>query len=191
MSNTQQFRTNMGARHTYLSHYGIRTKRLEPMIAWYTTVFRAKIMHRNESLAFLTFDDEHHRFVIFEDEMTVTKPDSAAGIDHVGFGLLSIGDLVATYERLKDEGIMPFMPMNHRFTTSLYYYDPDGNEVELSVDNFPTKEECAAFVKSRAMTEIGKAPFGYPFNADDLVELYHQGATAKELSRIGIPTDRN
>ncbi|MEJ7846934.1 MAG: VOC family protein [Pyrinomonadaceae bacterium] len=191
MSNTQQFTSNFGARHTYLSHFGIRTKQLEPMIEWYKTVFRAKVMHRNESLAFMTFDEEHHRFVIFEDEMTVKKPDSAAGIDHIGFGLLSIGDLVATYERLKDEGITPFMPMNHRFTTSLYYYDPDGNEVEFSVDNFPTKEECAGFVKSQAMAEIGKPPFGFPFKADDLAELYHQGASAGELARIGIPTDKH
>ena len=144
---------------------------------------------RNESLAFMTFDEEHHRFVIFEDESTVKKADSAAGIDHVGFGLLSVGDLVATYERLKDEGITPFLPLNHRFTTSLYYCDPDGNEVELSIDNFPTKEECSAFVKSKAMAEIAKPPFGYPFNADDLAEMYHQAGSAGELAPIGVPTD--
>jgi catechol-2,3-dioxygenase len=88
------------------------------MIRWYTTVFRAKIQHENEFLAFMTFDEEHHRLVIFEDPATVAKPENAAGVDHVGYGLPSFSDLVLTYERLKAEGITPFLPMNHGFTTS-------------------------------------------------------------------------
>lgn len=136
----------------------------------------------------MTFDEEHHRLVIFEDAATVAKPENAAGIDHVGYGFASFGDLVATYERLKADGITPFLPLNHRFTTSLYYHDPDGNEVELSVDNFPTKQECDAFVRSERMAEIGRPPFGYVFDPDELVRLYHEGASAEELARIGLPT---
>ncbi len=171
----------------YISHYGIRAQRYKEMIRWYRTVFSAKIQHENEFLAFMTFDEEHHRFVIFEDDSTVDKPVNAAGVDHVGYGFASFGDLVATYERLKIEGITPFMPLNHRFTTSLYYHDPDGNEVELSVDNFPTKEECDAFVRSPQMAEIGRPPFGYPFDPDELARLYHEGVPQAELARIGIP----
>lgn len=126
--------------------------------------------------------------MIFEDAATVAKPENAAGIDHVGYGFASFGDLVATYERLKADGITPFLPLNHRFTTSLYYHDPDGNEVELSVDNFPTKQECDAFVRSERMAEIGRPPFGYVFDPDELVRLYHEGASAEELARIGLPT---
>lgn len=171
----------------YISHYGIRAQRFTEMIQWYKTVFRAKIQHENEFLAFMTFDEEHHRLVIFEDAATVAKPENAAGIDHVGYGFASIGDLVATHERLKAEGITPFMPLNHRFTTSLYYHDPDGNEVELSVDNFPTKVECDAFVRSEQMAEIGRPPFGYVFDPDELARLYHQGVPADMLARIGVP----
>jgi catechol-2,3-dioxygenase len=157
------------------------------MIMWYQTVFRAKIQHENEFLAFMTFDEEHHRLVIFEDDATVDKPATAAGVDHVGYGLASFGDLVATYERLKAEGITPFMPLNHRFTTSLYYHDPDGNDVELSVDNFPTKSECDAFVRSDLMAEIGRPPFGYVFDPDELAKQYHQGMPDEKLARIGMP----
>ena len=171
----------------YISHYGIRARRFKEMIQWYKTVFGAKIQHENEFLAFMTFDEEHHRLVVFEDAATVAKPENAAGIDHVGYGFASFGDLVANYERLKAEGITPFMPLNHRFTTSLYYHDPDGNDVELSVDNFPTKEECDAFVRSEQMTEIGRPPFGYTFDPDELARLYHQGVPEEELARIGFP----
>jgi catechol-2,3-dioxygenase len=179
--------TGATAKPAYISHYGIRARRYKEMLRWYKTVFRAKVQHENEFLAFMTFDEEHHRLVIFEDPATVARPENAAGVDHVGYGLAGFGDLVATYERLKAEGITPFMPLNHRFTTSLYYHDPDGNEVELSVDNFPTKEECEAFVRSEEMAEIGRPPFGYTFDPDALAKLYHQGAPPEELSRIGIP----
>lgn len=179
--------SDAAAKPAYISHYGIRAQRFKETIQWYKTVFRAQIQHENEFLAFMTFDEEHHRLVIFEDPATVDKPPTAAGIDHVGYGLASFGELVATYERLKAESIIPFMPLNHRFTTSLYYHDPDGNEVELSVDNFPTKEECASFVRSEQMEEIGRPPFGYTFDPDELAKLYHEGGSQQQLARIGIP----
>lgn len=178
---------NVPVKPAYISHYGIRAQRYKEMIQWYKTVFNAKIQHENEFLAFMTFDDEHHRLVIFEDADTVDKPATAAGVDHVGFGLASFGDLVLTYERLKAEGVIPFMPLNHKFTTSLYYRDPDGNEVELSVDNFTTKQECEAFITSEQMNDISRPPFGYTFDPDELAKLSHQGASDATLARIGLP----
>ncbi len=193
MSNSENLERDspgLAVRPAYISHYGIRARRYREMIRWYKTVFSARVQHENEFLAFMTFDDEHHRLVIFEDDATVDKPATAAGVDHVGYGLASFGDLVLTYERLKAEGITPFLPLNHRFTTSLYYRDPDGNEVELSVDNFPTKGECDAFVRSERMEEIGRPPFGYAFDPDELARLYHQGVPHEALARIGVPDGR-
>jgi catechol-2,3-dioxygenase len=172
---------------TYLSHYGIRAKQLKELIDWYSQVFEAKVQHQNEFLAFMTFDEEHHRLVIFEDPETVAKPPTASGVDHIGYGVASFGDLVGTYQRLKKQGITPFAQLNHRFTTSLYYHDPDGNEVEFSVDNFPTKAECSAFVTSEEMSEIGRPPFGYTFDPDELTTLFNGGAAREELARIGLP----
>jgi hypothetical protein len=34
------------------------------MLAWYQTVFEARVQYQNPALAFLTYDDEHHRFAI-------------------------------------------------------------------------------------------------------------------------------
>ena len=46
------------------------------------------------------------------------------------------------------------------------------------MDNFPTKEECAAFVMSDEMAEIGYPPFGYEFDPDELARLFRSGASA-------------
>jgi hypothetical protein len=113
-----------------------------------------------------------------------------AGIDHVGYALASFDDLVATYTRLKANGITPFLHLNHGFTTSLYYHDPDGNEVALNVDNFSSKAECNAFVESERMAEIGKPPYGYTFDPEELVSQFRAGAPRHELARLGIPEDR-
>ena len=43
---------------------------------------------------------------------------------------------MSSYARLKGLGIEPDACVNHGVTTSLYYADPDGNQVELQVDNF-------------------------------------------------------
>jgi len=42
-------------------HVVYRTRRFEPMVRWYQTVFGAKVQYQNPALAFLTYDDEHHR----------------------------------------------------------------------------------------------------------------------------------
>jgi catechol-2,3-dioxygenase len=178
------------AKSKYISHYGVRTRSLKEMIRWYQIVFNAKVQHENEFLAFMTFDEEHHRFVIWKDDATVDRPDNVAGVDHVCYGFANFGDLVETYERLKAEGVTPFLLLNHKFTTSFYYHDPDSNEVELSVDNFPTKDACNEFIRSKEMEEIGRPPFGYTFDPDELATLYHQGASKEELARIGIPDNQ-
>ena len=49
-------------RPTKFAHVLYRTRRFEQMLRWYETVFDAKVQYQNPALAFLTYDDEHHRF---------------------------------------------------------------------------------------------------------------------------------
>lgn len=41
-----------------------RTYRFDEMLAWYQLVFDASVQYQNPALAFLTYDDEHHRFAL-------------------------------------------------------------------------------------------------------------------------------
>jgi catechol-2,3-dioxygenase len=170
----------------YISHYALRAKKYPEVVAWYKEVFNARVQHENDFLAFMTFDEEHHRFVIFDAPDTVDKVPGAAGVEHVAFGVATHGDLVDTYERLKAAGIKPAATVNHRFTTSIYYHDPDGNEVEFSVDNFPTKSETSAFMFTEDMNAIGRPPFGHEFDPEELVSLYRGGAPFERLARVGV-----
>jgi len=57
------------------AHVVYRTRRFQEMLDWYQAVFDAKVQYRNPGLAFLTYDDEHHRFAFAN--MALFQPDSA------------------------------------------------------------------------------------------------------------------
>ena len=42
-------------------HVVYRTRQFDKMIAWYQAVFDCKVQYQDPVLAFLTYDDEHHR----------------------------------------------------------------------------------------------------------------------------------
>jgi catechol-2,3-dioxygenase len=168
-----------------LAHFGVRTRRFEALLRWYGDVLGARVLFQNDWAAFLTFDDEHHRLVIWTDEATRDRDPDSACIDHLCIALPDFEALAARYERLKRIGVLPSLTVNHRFTTSLYYRDPDGNELEFSVDNFATKEEGTAFVCSEAMAAILVPPFGDAFDPEELLTLVRAGASREQLVALG------
>ena len=50
------------AKPSKLAHVVYMTRRYEEMLSWYKTVFEARVQYENPAFAFLTYDDEHHRF---------------------------------------------------------------------------------------------------------------------------------
>ena len=106
------------------------------------------------------------------------KPGEAPGLHHVAFTFGSMGDLVDNYARLRDGGIRPFFCVNHGPTTSMYYRDPDGNRVELQIDNFATAEEGQAWMRSAA---FDRNPIGVEFDPDALVKKFRSGVPVAEL----------
>lgn len=170
-----------------IGHFGLRTTNVDRAIEWYGRAFGAEVRFRNEFAAFLSFDDEHHRMVIWDDGETSAKPETAAGVDHIGFMCANPADLADEYARLKAIGIEPTMSVNHHFTSSIYYRDPDNNEVEISCDNFTTKSEASTFMASPVMAEAMLPPFfGSEFDPDELVRRRNAGACNAELARIGL-----
>jgi catechol-2,3-dioxygenase len=164
------------------AHVVFRTGRFDEMQRWYETVLGAHVVHANPMLAFLTYDDEHHRIALLHAPGAPDRSPDAAGVEHLAYTYASLDDLVGTYERLKAAGIVPYWTINHGPTTSMYYRDPDGNQVELQVDNYPTVAELDAWFRSGA---FAKNPIGVEFDADELVRKVHAGMPHTELIRRG------
>ncbi|HVF31052.1 MAG TPA: VOC family protein [Pyrinomonadaceae bacterium] len=170
----------------YIAHYGLRTRQLPEMVEWYKKFLCAEVRHDMGFGSFMTFDDDHHRIVIFTTDDTEDKVANSAGVDHIGIGLPDFASLIENYERLKAHGIVPTLPVNHGFTTSLYYADPDGNEIELTVDNFQTKDECSAWMRTEKMVAAMNPPtFGDVFDPEELAQMFHSGASHREMAGIG------
>ena len=56
------------------AHCVLRTKQLPEMVRWYRTVLEAEIVHENPMLAFMTYDDEHHRIAILSMPHLIARP---------------------------------------------------------------------------------------------------------------------
>ena len=161
-----------------LAHIVRRTARFDEMLEWYTTVLGAEVVHADGVLAFLTYDDEHHRIAIAAIPGLPDQPAMAAGTDHIAFTHADLGDLLATYERLVAEGIEPYWCINHGLTTSMYYKDPDDNRIELQVDNFPSAEETIRWIRSGT---FARNPIGVVFDPKELLARYRAGEPLEQL----------
>ena len=158
-------------------HVVYRTRRFEQMIAWYESVFDARIQYQNPALAFLTYDDEHHRFAFAN--LAVLQPEGsdidrrgAIGVDHVAYTYPSLPDLLSNYSQLKEKGIRPYWCVHHGITVSMYYADPDGNQMEFQVDCFASNDDANAYMHG---PHFGANPIGVEYDPDEWLQRLNAG----------------
>lgn len=170
----------------HFAHVVYRTWRFEEMLEWYQLVFDARIQHRNPALAFLTYDDEHHRFAFAN--LSVLKPDdaesaerSAVGVDHVAYTYASLDDMLDNYEHLNERGVAPYWCVHHGVTVSMYYRDPDGNQMEFQVDCFESCDDAASYMSG---PEFSANPVGVEYDPDEWLAKRRAGVPTAELMRL-------
>jgi catechol 2,3-dioxygenase-like lactoylglutathione lyase family enzyme len=166
-----------------LAHVVYMTRRFDEMLDWYRLVFETTVQYKNPAFAFLTFDDEHHRFAfanmdVLTPEAPFSGPSQGVGVNHIGYTYAGLGDLLETYDRLKQSGIFPYWRVHHGVTLSMYYRDPDGNRMEFQVDCCANAAEAHEFMQSDAFSSN---PIGVAIDADLLLEKYRQGVPVSTL----------
>ena len=168
-----------------LAHAVIRTttENYHKMVQFYIRLLGAWPIHESDNLTFLRYDDEHHRIAIIQSPKNQPKPQNqvSAEVDHLAFTHATLTALAQTYRSLRfgPAPEYPIWSVNHGPTTSLYYRDPDGNKIELQVDNFDTSEEADAFMKSSL---FAKNPIGTDFDPEEWSAsiLQHLGPNNEE-----------
>jgi catechol 2,3-dioxygenase len=166
-----------------LHHVNLKTARLAEMIEWYGKTLGMEAYHVSAVGAWLSNDEANHRLALLSFPSLVDDPDRIVhtGMHHFSFEFASYDELLARYTRLKASGIVPHMCLDHGMTTSMYYLDPDGNSVELQVDNFGDWERSTQFI--RAAPEFAANPIGAFFDPDQLVAARAAGASAEDVHR--------
>jgi hypothetical protein len=64
------------------------------------------------------------------------------------------------------------------FTVSMFYADPDGNQMEFQVDSYGSVEEANAFMGG---PHFAANPIGVEYDPDDLLARLRAGAPASEF----------
>lgn len=63
---------------------------------------------------------------------------------------------------------------------SIYYEDPDGNQIETQVDSFEDPEEATKFMASE---EFAENPIGVDFDPEELIRMLQAGESEESLKK--------
>jgi catechol-2,3-dioxygenase len=175
-----------------LHHVTFKTNRINEMVAFYGMLTGHTAMFHGERFAAISFDSANHRIALLGlaewEEADAEQAANLVGLHHVGYEYETLDQLLHTYLRAKRHGIEPEWTVNHGPTLSFYYRDPDGNGIELQVDNCDHDLD--------RWMEIIDGPFqqnsmGINVNADKIVDARRRGVTPESIQYDSYRTDEN
>ena len=164
-------------------HTTLTTLHLDEMIDFYEKVAGLEPVYYSPGGAWLSNDDANHRIALLALPGLHVPEDKAhtIGLHHTAFEYAGFDQWIDNYARLRDDGIRPFLNLDHGMTMSSYYQDPEGNAVELQVDSFGSWSKGKEWMWASA--EFGDNPIGAHFDPDLVHDAYLHGASFEEIHR--------
>ncbi len=124
-----------------IAHVVLKVRDLERSRRFYTDILGMQVMKDVPEIGavFLSFNGrDHHEIALFQIGPQAESPKAnEVGLLHCAFRLRSEEELRAAYQELKEKGVPVTFTVNHGVTKSVYFRDPDGNELEVYCDNPP------------------------------------------------------
>jgi catechol 2,3-dioxygenase-like lactoylglutathione lyase family enzyme len=178
---TREGASTMPVTHPKFHHANLKTTRLQEMIDWYQTVVGVEVLFQNDMGAWLSNDAANHRIALtaFPNFSDDPEKDGHTGLHHTAFEFDDFDDMQAAYLRLKEAGIVPDFCLDHGMTFSYYYRDPDGNHVELQVDNFGDWSKSSAWM--REGPEFHADPIGKFVDPERVAEAHAAGESFAQI----------
>lgn len=127
-----------GMRVRQLGHVVLKVRDLKRSVPFYRDVLGLKeVGHMGETMVFFSIVDNHHDIALVQTGAEAPDaPEKAPGLAHVA---LKIGDSLEDLRRaqswLEGHGVEIRRIRDHIVSRSIYFADPDGNELEVFVDN--------------------------------------------------------
>jgi catechol 2,3-dioxygenase len=167
--------------HPKFHHFNLKTTRLQEMIDFYALLVGAEVNFQDAVGAWLSNDEANHRIALlaFPDFSDDPEKETHTGLHHSAFEYEGFEDLNASYLRLKEVGIEPDFCIDHGMTFSYYYADPDGNRVELQIDNFGDWEKSSEWM--RTSEEFAANPIGQFVDPDNVAADFADGIAFEEV----------
>jgi catechol 2,3-dioxygenase-like lactoylglutathione lyase family enzyme len=117
-----------------LTHVGVQVRDLDQMIAFYQKTLGLVLTDRGEyylggEIAFMSRNaNEHHQLVVASGRKD--DPETSP-INQISFRVDSLEDLITYYKNLLADQVPIQRTITHGNAWSIYFFDPDGNRVEL------------------------------------------------------------
>jgi catechol 2,3-dioxygenase len=167
-----------------VGHLVISVRNLAKSRDFYTRILGLDVMGEIPGAVFLSAGGrDHHEIALAEIGSQADKAKATeVGLIHFAFRLRNETDLLEAYSTLLEEGVEISYTVNHGVTKSVYFFDPDGHELEVYADN--SKAEVASF--ENPYFGFDKLPFALdkPGLMDSIVKMQDafaaQAATAAE-----------
>jgi catechol 2,3-dioxygenase len=123
-----------------VGHIVLNVSDLELSTAFYRDILGMEVTsYRPGQGAFMSFGTLHHDIAIFQAKEGATKGD--LGLSHLALRIPGgDGELRTAYDKLKASGLQIRSTTDHGMTHSVYFYDPDGNVLEVYTDVYDEPE---------------------------------------------------
>lgn len=165
-----------------LHHVTLKTTRLQDMIDWYKCVLGVTVNFQDPNNAWTSNDTANHRIAFLSVPELRDDPQQNfhTGMHHSAFEYDGYDDLMASYARMRDIGVVPAFSLHHGLTVSLYYRDPDGNHVELQADCFGDWAKSTEYM--RTSEDFRANPIGTFFDPEAVYQAHKDGETFEVLN---------
>lgn len=129
-----------------LAHLGIFVRDLKVMEDFYTSVFGLVVTDRgvgkvfkNELIFMSGVADQHHQVVLASGR----QPDAPSTVMQLSFKVSSLEALRQRKSIAVSKGATDLTGLNHGNAWSIYFFDPEGNRIEIYLDTeFHTPQPC-------------------------------------------------
>jgi catechol 2,3-dioxygenase len=126
-----------------VGHLVLKVKDLERSRKFFTEVLNFPQVGENDrGMLFFSTDvnDNHHMLALREAKPGTPMPDAEQiGMEHVSFEVATFAELQEVYRKFKEHDVRFHQTIFHGVAKSIYFYDPDGNLLEVYC-NVPPEE---------------------------------------------------
>ena len=142
------------ARINKVGHVVLNVKDVEASAKFYTEALGMEVMRLREgNAAFLSFGTQHHDIALFK------APEGAErgqlGLNHIALQIEGgETELRQLYGRLVQQGAKVDFTTDHGMTHSVYFFDPDGNRLEIFSQEMPAAEAKQFLHDARAVADV-------------------------------------
>jgi catechol 2,3-dioxygenase-like lactoylglutathione lyase family enzyme len=138
-----------------LHHFAWRCRDVEETRAFYEDLLGLPLVHVIRAdhvpstgeycpyvhIFFRMGDGSHIAFFdLGDDAAALPSPNTPAWVNHLALRVGSLAELLSARERLEAAGIEVLGPTDHHIIRSIYFFDPNGIRLELTVPTVPDEE---------------------------------------------------